>query len=68
MMREGDADSVNGLENVQVDIVMMRIPDGHWRLKLKKFSQSETRRDRTGDRTAERAEPPKRDAYRRQGR
>ena len=30
-------DSVNGLENVQVDIVMMRTPDGHGRLELTKF-------------------------------
>jgi catechol 2,3-dioxygenase-like lactoylglutathione lyase family enzyme len=29
-------DRVNGIENVQVDIVM-RIPDGHGRLELKKF-------------------------------
>jgi catechol 2,3-dioxygenase-like lactoylglutathione lyase family enzyme len=30
-------DRVNGLERVQVDIVMMRIPDGHGRLELTKF-------------------------------
>jgi catechol 2,3-dioxygenase-like lactoylglutathione lyase family enzyme len=30
-------DRVNGLESVQVDIVMMRIPDGHGRLELTKF-------------------------------
>ena len=30
-------DLVNGLENVQVDIVMMRTPDGHGRLELTKF-------------------------------
>jgi len=30
-------DSVNGLEGVQVDIVMMRTPDGHGRLELTKF-------------------------------
>src|SRR5438093_10151321 len=29
-------DRVNGLENVQVDIVMMRTPDGHGRLELTK--------------------------------
>ena len=35
---EGDwVDHVNGLENVQVDIVMMRTPDGHGRLELTKF-------------------------------
>ena len=35
---EGDwVDSVNGLESVQVDIVMMRTPDGHGRLELTKF-------------------------------
>ena len=44
MMVEGSApvegewvDRVNGLENVQVDIVMMRTPDGHGRLELTKF-------------------------------
>ena len=30
-------DSLNGLENVQVDIVMMRTADGHGRLELTKF-------------------------------
>ena len=30
-------DRVNGLENVQVDIVMMKTPDGHGRLELTKF-------------------------------
>ncbi len=42
--REGEAavagewvDRVNGLERVQVDIVMMRTPDGHGRLELTKF-------------------------------
>src|SRR5215213_2510437 len=30
-------DRVNRLENVQVDIVMMRTPDGHGRLELTKF-------------------------------
>jgi catechol 2,3-dioxygenase-like lactoylglutathione lyase family enzyme len=35
---EGEwVDRVNGLENVQVDIVMMRTPDGHGRLELTKF-------------------------------
>ncbi len=44
MEREGEAlveghwvDRVNGLEGVQVDIVMMRTPDGHGRLELTKF-------------------------------
>ena len=44
MTREGEAlvegpwvDRVNGIENVQVDIVMMRTPDGHGRLELTKF-------------------------------
>jgi catechol 2,3-dioxygenase-like lactoylglutathione lyase family enzyme len=44
MTKEGEAtvegewvDRVNGLENVQVDIVMMRTPDGHGRLELTKF-------------------------------
>ena len=31
------ADRVNGLERVQVDIVMMRTPDAHGRLELTKF-------------------------------
>src|SRR5687767_15328642 len=30
-------DRVNGLENVQVDIVMMRTPDGQGKLELTKF-------------------------------
>jgi catechol 2,3-dioxygenase-like lactoylglutathione lyase family enzyme len=30
-------DRVNGLEGVQVDVVMMRTPDGHGRLELTKF-------------------------------
>jgi catechol 2,3-dioxygenase-like lactoylglutathione lyase family enzyme len=30
-------DRVNRLDNVQVDIVMMRTPDGHGRLELTKF-------------------------------
>ncbi len=30
-------DRINGLENVQVDIVMMQTPDGHGRLELTKF-------------------------------
>src|SRR3954468_1825430 len=30
-------DRVNGIDNVQVDIVMMRTPDGHGRLELTKF-------------------------------
>ena len=30
-------DRVNGLERVQVDIVMMRTPDGHGKLELTKF-------------------------------
>ena len=35
---EGDwVDRVNGIESVQVDIVMMRTPDGHGRLELTKF-------------------------------
>src|SRR5918911_5484231 len=44
MTREGEmavegswVDRVNGLEGVQVDIVMMRTPDGHGRLELTKF-------------------------------
>jgi catechol 2,3-dioxygenase-like lactoylglutathione lyase family enzyme len=42
--REGEAaiagefvDRVNALENVQIDVVMMRTPDGHGRLELTKF-------------------------------
>ena len=35
---EGEwVDRVNGLEGVQVDIVMMRTPDGHGQLELTKF-------------------------------
>jgi catechol 2,3-dioxygenase-like lactoylglutathione lyase family enzyme len=35
---EGDwVDRVNGIERVQVDIVMMRTPDGDGRLELTKF-------------------------------
>ena len=35
---EGEwVDRVNGIESVQVDIVMMRTPDGHGRLELTKF-------------------------------
>ena len=30
-------DRINGIENVEVDIVMMRTPDGHGRLELTKF-------------------------------
>src|ERR1044072_160765 len=44
MTKEGEApsegqwvDRVNGMEGVQVDIVMMRTPDGHGRLELTKF-------------------------------
>jgi catechol 2,3-dioxygenase-like lactoylglutathione lyase family enzyme len=44
MTREGEmpiegawVDRVNGLEGVQVDIVMMRTPDGHGKLELTKF-------------------------------
>jgi catechol 2,3-dioxygenase-like lactoylglutathione lyase family enzyme len=44
MTKEGETavegswvDKVNGLESVQVDIVMMRTPDGHGRLELTKF-------------------------------
>ena len=44
MVREGEAaiegpwvDRVNGLESVQVDIVMMRTPNGHGRVELTKF-------------------------------
>lgn len=34
-------DRVNGLESVQVDIVMMRTPDGHGQLELTKFHHPE---------------------------
>ncbi len=44
-------DRVNGLEGVQVDIVMMWTPDGHGRLESDEVSQSKTGRDRTGKRT-----------------
>jgi catechol 2,3-dioxygenase-like lactoylglutathione lyase family enzyme len=48
MAREGEAriegswvDRINGLENIQVDIVMMKDPDGHGRLELTKFRNPE---------------------------
>ncbi len=48
MTREGEArvegpwvDRINGLEGIQVDIVMMRTPDGHGRLELTKFRNPE---------------------------
>ena len=48
MTKEGEAavegpwvDRVNGLEGVQVDIVMMQTPDGHRRLELTKFRNPE---------------------------
>ena len=34
-------DRVNGIEGVQVDIVMMQTPDGHGRLELTKFRHPE---------------------------
>ena len=44
MQLEGEApvegpwvDRVNGIDSVQVDIVMMRTPDGHGRIELTKF-------------------------------
>jgi catechol 2,3-dioxygenase-like lactoylglutathione lyase family enzyme len=44
MAKEGEmpvegpwVDRVNAIENVRVDIVMMRTPDGHGRLELTKF-------------------------------
>jgi len=44
MTREGESrvegpwvDRINAIENVQVDIVMMRTPDGHGQLELTKF-------------------------------
>ena len=48
MTREGEAaiegpwvDRINGLDGVQVNIVMMRTPDGHGRLELTKFRHPE---------------------------
>src|SRR6476469_5493056 len=48
MTKEGEAsiegpwvDRVNGIEGVQVDIVMMRTPDGHGQLELTKFRHPE---------------------------
>jgi catechol 2,3-dioxygenase-like lactoylglutathione lyase family enzyme len=35
-------DRVNGLDDVRVDIVMMRTPDGHGRLELTKFHSPAT--------------------------
>ena len=34
-------DRVNGIEGIQVDIVMMRTPDGHGRLELTRFRNPE---------------------------
>jgi catechol 2,3-dioxygenase-like lactoylglutathione lyase family enzyme len=36
-------DRVNGLESVQVDIVMMRTPDGHGRLGCGRHGESRSR-------------------------
>jgi catechol 2,3-dioxygenase-like lactoylglutathione lyase family enzyme len=48
MAKEGEmrvegpwVDRVNAIEGVQVDIVMMRTPDGHGRLELTKFHNPE---------------------------
>jgi catechol 2,3-dioxygenase-like lactoylglutathione lyase family enzyme len=48
MTTEGEAtiegpwvDLVNGIKGIQVDIVMMRTPDGHGRLELTKFRNPE---------------------------
>jgi catechol 2,3-dioxygenase-like lactoylglutathione lyase family enzyme len=48
LTREGEArvegpwvDRINRLDGVQVDIVMMRTPDGHGRLELTKFRSPE---------------------------
>jgi catechol 2,3-dioxygenase-like lactoylglutathione lyase family enzyme len=48
MTPEGEAaiegpwvDRINGIEGIQVDIVMMRTPDGHGRLELTKFRRPE---------------------------
>ena len=48
MTRDGEAriegswvDRVNGIEGVQVDIVMMNTPDGHGKLELTKFQNPE---------------------------
>jgi catechol 2,3-dioxygenase-like lactoylglutathione lyase family enzyme len=42
MLVEGSwVDRINGLEGVQVDIVMMRTPDGRGRLELTKFRHPE---------------------------
>ena len=48
MSKEGEAalegdwvDRINGLDGIQVDIVMMLTPDGHGRLELTKFRNPE---------------------------
>ena len=48
MTREGEmpvegpwVDRINGIENIKVNIVMMRTPDGHGRLELTKFRNPE---------------------------
>ena len=75
MTLEGEAavegpwvDRVNGLDNVQVDIVMMRTPDGHGRLELTKFRNPKLVEIRTGDGAAEHAGPPERHVYSRKHR
>jgi catechol 2,3-dioxygenase-like lactoylglutathione lyase family enzyme len=39
---EGEwVDRINGIEGIQVDVIMMRTPDGHGRLELTKFRNPE---------------------------
>ena len=51
-------DRLCGLEGVEVDITMMRTPDGHGRVELTKFRNPELVGSRASDRPAERAGPP----------
>jgi catechol 2,3-dioxygenase-like lactoylglutathione lyase family enzyme len=61
---EGEwVDRVNALESVQVDIVMMRTPDGHGRLELTKFRNPKLVEIEPGDGTVEHAGPAERDVY-----
>lgn len=45
----GWVDSVVGLDDVQVDVAMMQIPDGHSRLELMRFERPEAATTERGD-------------------
>jgi catechol 2,3-dioxygenase-like lactoylglutathione lyase family enzyme len=60
-------DRVNGLDNIRVEIAMMRTPDGHGKLELTKFPLAGAQRG-TGERAAEHAGPAERHVRRRRRR